>query len=106
MIYIQNITTTQEIAIPRSGLTAQSAVFILVSTAERTEIYRKSGISLDSASLYHSVSIILPQGIKDGEYAYYLTANGMTIAQGLLQIGDYERMTSQGSGTMKIKQGK
>lgn len=43
------------------------------------------------SSIFYSFEIVLPDGIKDGEYTYELYENGNKVSTGLLQIGDYKK---------------
>lgn len=43
------------------------------------------------SSIFHSFEIVLPDGVKDGEYTYELSENGVIVSTGLLQIGDYKQ---------------
>lgn len=43
------------------------------------------------SSIFYSFEIVLPDGIKDGEYTYELYENGNKVSTGLLQIGDYKQ---------------
>lgn len=44
----------------------------------------------DSRNFYH-FSIMLPEGMEDGEYTYFLYGEkGKLLASSLLQIGDYK----------------
>ena len=43
------------------------------------------------SSIFYSFEIVLPDGIKDGEYTYELYENGNMVSTGLLQIGDYKQ---------------
>lgn len=43
------------------------------------------------SSIFYSFEIVLPDGVKDGEYTYELSENGVIVSTGLLQIGDYKQ---------------
>lgn len=43
------------------------------------------------SSIFYSFEIVLPDGIKDGEYTYELYEDGNMVSTGLVQIGDYKQ---------------
>lgn len=61
---------------------------ITKNTIELGEIEDKK-----KSSLFYTFDIALPEGMEEGEYTYELIDDGKIIANGLLQIGDYERDT-------------
>lgn len=52
--------------------------------------YEFEVVDKGNSTLFYNFEIILPQGIKDGEYSYKLfNEKEMEIATGLLQVGEY-----------------
>ena len=43
------------------------------------------------SSIFYSFEIVLPDGVKDGEYTYELYEDGNMVSTGLVQIGDYKQ---------------
>lgn len=43
-----------------------------------------------SSTIFFEFEIELKSDIEDGEYNYYLYDDGIKVAEGLLQIGDYK----------------
>lgn len=43
------------------------------------------------SSIFYSFEIVLPDGVKDGEYTYELYEDGNMVSTGLLQIGNYKQ---------------
>lgn len=60
----------------------------LQNNVSKTE-YEFTVTDQNSSTLFYTFEISLPSGVIDGEYSYYLTDKGKTIAQGVCQIGDY-----------------
>lgn len=70
------------------------------NTIELSEIEDKK-----KSSMFFTFDIILPEGVEEGEYTYELIDDGKIIANGLLQIGDYERDTDVNKEYKEEKKG-
>ena len=92
MIYLQNITESQEAAIPRNGETPQgNLVFKAKSTIDLAVEINQEVTDLQTSDLYFNLAIELPAGLPDGEYEYTLLAGEILVSSGLLVIGDYTK---------------
>lgn len=93
MLYLKNITDSQELMIPRDVQTSARTFSLLIqSTIDKT------AISLDveddqSSDHYYKISVSLPAGMTDGEHEYSLLENGLIRSHGLLILGESERPT-------------
>ena len=70
------------------------------NTIELSEIEDKK-----KSSMFFTFDITLPEGVDEGEYTYELIDEGRVIANGLLQIGDYERDTDVNKEYKEEKKG-
>lgn len=58
-----------------------------------------------SSTMFFSFDIVLPDGIKDGEYSYQLLDDkGVEVATGLAQIGEYTPKKTTYENNKKIVQ--
>lgn len=87
MLYLDNTGEAQAVYIPRSGAADGGLVFRARSTVDLTE-FSVGTIDLGTSRLYYNVSVVLPEGIPDGEYEYTLLADGVPVSSGLLVIGE------------------
>lgn len=102
MIYLANTTQEQQVLIPSSGLhTSGAAMLELREGISRQIAYYETFTSLETAmgGNYYVLDIDLPNGLKNGEYAYVLTQDGETIAEGVCQIGDYVQAVTPSAGS-------
>ena len=94
MIYLDNTTDAQAVLIPRNGDTPAGDITLTArNTVDLTTPIAVGVLDLKTSQLYYNVSLVLPEGLPDGEYQYELTAGGETLASGLLGIGVQPRCT-------------
>lgn len=92
MIYLQNITESQEIFIPRNGETPQGdLVFKAKSTIDLVVEINQVVTDLQTSDLYFNLAIELPADLPDGEYEYTLLSGEIPVSSGLLVIGENSR---------------
>ena len=92
MIYLQNTTESQEMLIPRNGVTPQGLlVFKAKSTIDLVVEINKGVTDLQTSDLFFNLAIALPAGLPDGEYEYTLLSGQIPVSSGLLVIGDYTK---------------
>ena len=92
MIYLQNITESQEMFIPRNGETPQGLlVFKAKSTIDLVVEISQGVTDLQTSDLFFNLAIELPAGLPDGEYEYTLLSGQIPVSSGLLVIGDYTK---------------
>lgn len=91
MIYLEQITETQTVQIPRTGRVPLGAVNLsIVGTVTLSPIFDALVTDNGSSDLYWTFVIALPSGAPRGEYRYHLVDSaGKTIADGLAVVGDY-----------------
>lgn len=106
MIYLDNITSAQEVYIPQEGLAdlAQGATFTLRSTIGKAVVYSSTIEEITREGAYFVINVALPEHLAIGEYEYVLDQGGV-VCNGLAQLGEYSEGAKQGtSGTIEIKQ--
>lgn len=106
MIYLDNITSAQEVYIPHEGLAdlAQGVTFSLRSTIGKAVVYSSTIGEITREGAYFVITVELPAGLAIGEYEYCVEQGGV-VCNGLAQLGEYSKGARQGtSGTIEIKQ--
>ena len=89
MIYLQNITESQVMFIPRTGMTPQGdLVFKAKSTIDLEVEINQVVTDLQTSDLYFNLAVTLNAGLPDGEYEYSLLAGEILVSSGLLVIGE------------------
>lgn len=89
MIYLQNISESQVMFIPKNGSSAVAdLVFRATSTIDLNMKVECDVVDLASSDLYYHVIISLPAGLPDGEYEYVLASGQIPVSSGLLIIGE------------------
>lgn len=92
MIYLQNTTESQEMFIPRNGVTPQGLlVFKAKSTIDLVVEINQDVTDLQTSDLFFNLAIELPAGLPDGEYEYTLLSGQIPVSSGLLVIGDHTK---------------
>lgn len=88
MIYINNITQSQNIALPLYTKTGGNVFDLYVKRSTTTAgSYVNIPITYVSQDrLFVNVSVVLPTGMADGEYEYRLRENGQIVGGGILSI--------------------
>ena len=107
MIYLENITSGQDVMIPSNGRACVLTVmgFELKSTISGEVVYDGS-LMMQAVGGYFCAVVSLPAGIQSGEYAFRLYKDSEVYASGLCQIGEYSRPIQQGDGGFVLKQAK
>lgn len=89
MIYLQNITKSQVMFIPRNGVTPQGdLVFKAKSTIDLEVEINQVVTDLQTSDLYFNLAISLPTDLPNGEYEYTLAVGEILVSSGLLVIGE------------------
>ena len=89
MIYLQNITESQVMFIPRTGMPPQvDLVFKAKSTIDLEVEINQVVTDLQTSDLYFNLAVTLNAGLPDGEYEYSLSAGEILVSSGLLVIGE------------------
>ena len=92
MIYLQNISESQVVFIPKSGtVPAGDLVFTAKSTIDLETFINQTVIDLQTSDLYFNIAVTLPQNLPNGEYEYSLLAGEILVSSGLLVIGENSR---------------
>lgn len=90
MLYLKNITDSQDLRIPRDGnMTTGFKSLILKSTIDQDERIFNISSSGNSAN-YFEFKITLQDNMPNGEYEYTLKDGGLVLSRGLLILGDVE----------------
>ena len=89
MIYLQNITDSQVLFVPKNGaVPSGDLVFKAKSTIDLAVEVSQGVIDLQTSDLYFRIAVTLPDGLPDGEYEYSILAGDAIVASGLLVIGE------------------
>ena len=90
MIYLKNISDAQTLMIPRNGeiVTGEMAL-VMRNTTDHQET-TLSVTDLNTSGLYFNIAVVLPGGLADGEYQYYLKDGNIQVSCGILYIGDLQ----------------
>lgn len=109
MVYAENIRAAQVVMIPNSGMATApgDAVLKVRSTVGHTEPYIECVAHIDMIKgLYFPVTVELYAAAEskgwrssflDGEYEYVLEQDGLALSCGLMQIGEYTRVATDGA---------
>lgn len=105
MIYLKNIAAKQVLRVPVSGLGAGAAepVLTLRSATGNRDVYAMPWQEGVEEPGYLRGTIALPAGLPDGEYEYVLAEDGRTLASGVAQVGDYQRVSVEPREGTKIQ---
>lgn len=87
MIYLKNISTPQEIFIPKNREMDGELVFTLKNTINQS-INMQDVNDFSLMSLYYKIFVVFPAGLPSGEYEYTLSDNAGVLSTGLLIVGD------------------
>lgn len=87
MIYLKNISTPQNVFIPKSRRGNGGLVFSIKSTVNQSVIER-SVIDEWTKGLYFKFAIELPADIASGEHEYTLSDDAGVLSTGLLIVGE------------------
>lgn len=89
MIYLQNITTSQVLLIPKNGMSINGNLTLKAkSTIDLTTNINAVVTDLQSSSIFFNVAVVLPSGMQDGEYEYTLSDSTQVISTGIMRIGN------------------
>ena len=91
MIYLQNITESQVLFVPKDGAFPGGdlvLVFKAKSTIDLSVEINQGVIDLQTSNLYFRIAVTLPEGLPDGEYEYSLMNGENILSSGLLVIGE------------------
>lgn len=93
MIYLQNITDSQSVFVPRSigDIPDGDMVFKARNTIDLSEEINVRVIDLQMSDLYFFLAVTLDEGVPSGEYEYSLQADGIQVASGLMVIGESDK---------------
>ena len=69
-------------------------VFLLQNNVTKRE-YSYKVYDVNDSTLFYHFTLTLGEDMDEGEYTYKLTNDNLLLAQGLLQIGDYENNTKK-----------
>ena len=89
MIYLQNITESQVLFIPKSGATPQGdLVFKAKSTIDLDVEINQVVTDLQTSDLYFNLAVSLPESLPNGEFEYTLAVADIVLSSGLLVVGE------------------
>ena len=89
MIYLQNISDSQVLFVPKSKETpAGDLVFRAKSTIDLETEINQVVIDLGTSDLYYNLAVTLPPKLPNGEYEYTLAVGEELMSSGLLVIGE------------------
>ena len=89
MIYLQNITDSQVVFVPKNGaVPSGDLVFKAKSTIDLAVEVSQGVIDLQTSDLYFRIAVTLPDGLPNGEYEYSIMNGDTILASGLLVIGE------------------
>ena len=89
MIYLQNITDSQVVFVPKNGaVPSGDLVFKAKSTIDLAVEVSQGVIDLQTSDLYFRIAVTLPDGLPNGEYGYSLQVGDEILSSGLLVIGE------------------
>ena len=92
MVYLQNITSSQVLLLPKNVEAEGEMVLRIWSTIDRAG-FTLAVTDIPTYRAYYKFAISLPAGIPDGEYEYQLSKDGKDLSLGLLIIGASEAPT-------------
>ena len=69
-------------------------VFLLKNNVTKRE-YSDKVYDVNDSTLFYHFTLTLGEDMDEGEYTYKLMNDNLLLAQGLLQIGDYENNTKK-----------
>ena len=69
-------------------------VFLLQNNVTKRE-YSYKVYDVNDSTLFYHFTLTLGEDMDEGEYTYKLMNDNLLLAQGLLQIGDYENNTKK-----------
>lgn len=69
-------------------------VFLLKNNVTKRE-YSYKVYDVNDSTLFYHFTLTLGEDMDEGEYSYKLMNDNLLLAQGLLQIGDYENNTKK-----------
>lgn len=69
-------------------------VFLLQNNVTKRE-YSYKVYDVNDSTLFYHFALTLGEDMDEGEYTYKLMNDNLLLAQGLLQIGDYENNTKK-----------
>ena len=89
MIYLQNITDSQVVFVPKNGaVPSGDLVFKAKSTIDLAVEVSQGVIDLQTSDLYFRIAVTLPDGLPNGEYEYSIMNGDTILASCLLVIGE------------------
>ena len=89
MLYLQNSTEAQMVFVPSNGeVPSGDLVLKAKSTIDLVTEIEVQVVDLDISDIYMHLSVVLDEGIANGEYEYTLTAGDEVVSTGLLIVGD------------------
>ena len=87
MLYLQNKTESQPLAIPRPGeVPTGNMVFTAKSTINLDMVINVSVLNLEVSDLYLFLAVSVPAGAPNGEYQFTLSAGDDVVTTGLLVL--------------------
>ena len=87
MLYLQNKTESQPLAIPRPGeVPTGNLVFTAKSTINLDMVINVSVLNLEVSDLYLFLAVSVPAGAPNGEYQFTLSAGDDVVTTGLLVL--------------------
>ena len=87
MIYLKNISTSQEVFIPKCSDANGVLTLVLKNTVDLVA-FEQDVEDANTSELYFKVNIELPTDIASGEYEYSLMDDAGVISTGLLVVGE------------------
>ena len=87
MIYLKNISESQDVFVPKGKLAEGGLVFAIKGVISHAEI-SMNVFDLGTSDLYFRFSLLLPEGIPAGEHEYTLSDENGVLSTGLLIVGE------------------
>ena len=89
MIYLQNVTDSQVVFVPKKGaVPSGDLVFKAKNTIDLAVEVNQVVTDLQTSNQYFNIAVSLPAGLPNGEYEYSILVDETIVASGLLVVGE------------------
>ena len=86
MLYIQNISDSQVIFVPKNGMRASGELTLKLRNTIDQDVIIAHVADNHTSNLYFSLEISLPEGCPDGEYEYALMDDDNVLSTGIMVL--------------------
>ena len=87
MIYLKNISTPQEIFIPK-GMEESGRLVLEIKSTINQSVIMPNVIDFCAMELYFKFTVALPADVASGEHEYTLSDDAGVLSTGLLIVGE------------------